>query len=320
MPTKVPKGTGDDRSGRGNAVSTYPGDDAGKWQQNPRQGNPFITGAGGSPSTSADSMAARRMGSAPFEEESYDQDEDGEDVLWPRPIDPDDVGSCGYQRPGGYRCPQNPGGPLTDNQEVAMKESLLRNFIRQALFEQRSIGSAPGVFARGGQTDWEDTPRPNLGTSMYEPQGDLDAGTRGVCLRSALKAIDSHPERVMMMGPPGFTGDTSHFWTEYEGEIFDSSGRAPDGYEYLGKVIDPLAMRKELEENESEEELLVTEPDSEIEDPRDSKEEIDEFSGVGGVGAGGSDIAGYVGKSGPTFGGKRKKSKNAVRGFKATHG
>lgn len=251
------------------------------------------------------------MGMAPFSEEAYDQDEDGEDVLWPRPIEPDDVGDCGFSRPGGYRSPQ----------EATVSENLLRRFIRSSLTEIDNRTGALGVWGRA-PTDWEVTPKPDLGVHMYEPQGDPDAGTRGVCLKSALKDVEQFPERVMMQGPPGFTGDTSHFWTEYEGEIFDSSGRAPDGYEYLGKVVDPLAIRKELGESEADKELLA-EPDNETEDPKDDKEEIDEFSGVGGGGAGGAAIAGYVlplGKSGPTFGGKRKKSKNAVRGFKATHG
>jgi hypothetical protein len=310
MPTKVPKGTGDDRSGRGIAVSTYPGDDAGKWQPNPRQANPFISGAGGSPSMSADGMAAQRMGSSPFGEEAYDQDEDGEDVLWPRPIEPADERDCGYAHPGGYRSPQ----------ESNVSENLLRRFIRKSLTEVDNRTGALGAWGRA-PTDWDGTPTRSLGSSMYEPQGDPDAGTRGVCLKLALKDVDNYPKRVMMMGPPGFTGDTSHFWTEYEGEIFDSSGRAPDGYEYLGKIVDPVSIRKELEENESDKELLA-EPDNETDDSRKDKE-IDEFSGVGAAGGAGGDIAGYVlplGKSGPTFGGKRKKPANAAKGWKRTHG
>lgn len=308
MPTKVPKGTGTDRSGRGNAVSMYPGDDAGKWQQNPRQKNPWIGGgaanpsggAGGSPSMSADQGAAQKMGGAFFGPDTPEAYDGGDDVLWPR--ETKDVGECGFSALGGHRCPQ----------ETTVSENLLRSFIRQSLTEVDNRTGALGVWGRA-TTDWEDTPKPNLGSPLYNlDDHDPDAPSFGVCVKSALTDIDQHPERVMMKGPPGYTGDTSHFWTEYEGEVFDSSGRAPDGYEYLGKVVDPLAIRKELEENKE----LLAEPDEEEDDPREDGKDMDEFSGVGAVG-------GYsqpLGKSGPTFGRKRKKPENAVRGFKPTHG
>ena len=222
MPTKVPKGTGSDRSGRGVAVSTYPAGDAGKWQQNPRQQNPAISGAGGSPSMSADNMASRRMGMAPFSEEAYDG---GDDVLWPREIEPDDVGDCGYSRPGGYRCPQE-----------ATMESLLRKFVRETLVEVDNRTGALGPWGRAS-TDWDVTPTPSLGSSLYEPE--------------------------------------------------------------------------ELDEE------ILAEPDGETDDPRaDADDEMDEFSGVGGIGG----FALPLGKSPPSFGRKRKKHKNAVKGWKPTHG
>jgi len=67
------------------------------------------------------------------------------------------------------------------------------------------------------------------------------------------------------------------------------------------------------------------EPDLVDEDEDEVYPDKQEFAAVGGGGAaaGGGSIAGYVlplGKSGPTYGGKRKKPSRAVKGFKATHG
>lgn len=93
--------------------------------------------------------------------------------------------------------------------------------------------------------------------SIYETMQDGLCGffrqaenPNGRCLETALQAIERDPYLKLMMGPPGASGDTAHFWAQSEeGEIVDGApDRVPDDYPYEGREVDPESVRKELEE------------------------------------------------------------------------
>lgn len=73
----------------------------------------------------------------------------------------------------------------------------------------------------------------------------------GKCLRCSLEDIKKHPNRKLMMGPPGRPGDTSHFWTEDRmGKVYDRTPEAVGpNYKYRGREVSPRSIIKELRLN-----------------------------------------------------------------------
>jgi hypothetical protein len=76
----------------------------------------------------------------------------------------------------------------------------------------------------------------------------------GKCLKNALKYIDDHPTTNLRLvqGPPGQSGDTSHFWLlDKNDEVIDPTPEAVSkGYEYKGRIVDHKKVREELKLNE----------------------------------------------------------------------
>ena len=125
MPTKVPK-AGTRRSGQGNAAGALNKPIVKNFDP-PRQ--PFLTGAGGSPSSAADTTASQIMQQHYPEEDSYTG---GEDVLLPHELDYEPEYGCN----GSYNCRQPPG----DNKMAT--EALLRNCIREMSLNEFDLSAA----------------------------------------------------------------------------------------------------------------------------------------------------------------------------------
>ncbi len=68
----------------------------------------------------------------------------------------------------------------------------------------------------------------------------------GPCLRRALKDIDKHPDRKLMMGPPAFPDDSAHFWTKDENQIYEPLKKTPKAYKYAGREVNPESIKEEL--------------------------------------------------------------------------
>lgn len=67
------------------------------------------------------------------------------------------------------------------------------------------------------------------------------------CLRKALEDIKAHPDRKLVMGPPGYPEQTAHFWTEDDEKWYDRAAHTvPKTYIRRGKVVDPTSVIAEL--------------------------------------------------------------------------
>ena len=70
----------------------------------------------------------------------------------------------------------------------------------------------------------------------------------GPCLRGSLRLLKKHPDWKLMMGPPGYPSDTSHFWVvDNQGKVHETTpDRVPRSYKYKGKEVDPVSISLEL--------------------------------------------------------------------------
>jgi len=69
----------------------------------------------------------------------------------------------------------------------------------------------------------------------------------GECLRKAMEDIEANPGRRLVMGPPGYPGQTAHFWTEDDEYWYDrAANTVPKTYVRRGRVVDPASVVAEL--------------------------------------------------------------------------
>ena len=75
----------------------------------------------------------------------------------------------------------------------------------------------------------------------------------GLCLRLALQKIKKNRNLKLFQGPPGQSGDTSHFWVvDKNNNIIDPSRKinpniVPKNYQYKGRQVNPESILKELD-------------------------------------------------------------------------
>ncbi len=68
----------------------------------------------------------------------------------------------------------------------------------------------------------------------------------GHCLSKSLKDIEKYPNKKLMMGPPAFSHDSAHFWTEDDNQVYEHIKNIPKTYKYIGKEVNPDLIRKEI--------------------------------------------------------------------------
>lgn len=69
----------------------------------------------------------------------------------------------------------------------------------------------------------------------------------GECIKKALEDIKKHPHRRLMKGPPGYSGQTAHFWTEDEENWYDrAANTVPKDYVREGIEVDASSVIEEL--------------------------------------------------------------------------
>jgi hypothetical protein len=155
-------------------------------------------GAGGSESLPADSTASLRMAAGFPDEDTYTQGD--EDVLSPRPADPDVEPECGCVNPSTCRCPK---GDMVG-------ENLLRAFIRESM---GAFGRAPtdlGEMDNFDVDDWYSDRYSNRYSNRYSDDdndddvNDDDDNDDDVEEDSGAGALGGGPSLPLGMSTPTF--------------------------------------------------------------------------------------------------------------------